>query len=136
MAAFAVPAIVVASTAVLVALIPWSRAVNTVTPPEALTSLAFAVVASVTDAITLLALMELALKFPLASRFTIAFDVLLVSGATFQVNPKVPDLVIGDPATTKSVAGAESPTLLTGPGGPAGPAGPAAPVNTISSSGA
>src|SRR5262245_5568866 len=59
--------------------------------------------------------MKPALKFPLASRLTIALAVLLEVGATFQFKPRVPLEVTGDPLTVKSDDGAESPTLVTVP---------------------
>jgi hypothetical protein len=56
-----------------------------------------------------------ALKFPEASRFTIAFAVSALVGATFQAKFKVPLVVTGEPLTVKSDAGADSPTLFTVP---------------------
>ncbi len=53
---------------------------------------------------------------PDASRFTIAFAVLRLVGATVQLSPSVPLPVTGDPLTVKSADGADSPTLFTVPG--------------------
>ncbi len=61
------------------------------------------------------AVMLLPLKLPLASRFTIAFAVLLEVGATVQFSPNVPLLFTGEPLTVKSDGGALSPTVLTVP---------------------
>jgi hypothetical protein len=57
-----------------------------------------------------------ALKLPAASRFTMAFEVLVLVGATFHLSPSVPLFVTGEPLTVKSLAGAVSPTLFTVPG--------------------
>lgn len=57
----------------------------------------------------------LALKFPEPSRFTIAFAVFVLVGATVQFKPRVPLPVTGEPLTVKSDAGALSPTLVTVP---------------------
>src|SRR5260370_28068021 len=63
-----------------------------------------------------LAVIVPALKFPEASRFTMALTVLAFVGATFQAKLSVPLPVTGDPLTVKSVEGAVSPTLFTVPG--------------------
>ncbi len=55
------------------------------------------------------------LKFPLASRLTIAFAASLLVGATFQFRFSVPLLVTGEPVTLKSEDGALRPTLVTVP---------------------
>src|ERR1700757_4055349 len=44
-----------------------------------------------------------------------ALDVSALVGETVQLSPSVPLLVIGDPLTVKSEAGADSPTLVTVP---------------------
>jgi hypothetical protein len=56
-----------------------------------------------------------AVKLPEPSRFTIAFAVSALVGATFQAKFRVPAVFTGDPLTVKSDAGADSPTLVTGP---------------------
>ena len=61
------------------------------------------------------ALMRVALKLPVESRFTIALAVSLLSGGTFQDKPRVPAPVTGEPLTVKSEAGALRPTLVTVP---------------------
>src|SRR5579859_2500121 len=58
------------------------------------------------------AVIEPALKFPEASRFTIAFPTLELDGTTFQLKLNVPLLVTGEPLTTKSDAGAARPTFV------------------------
>src|ERR1700686_2821388 len=63
----------------------------------------------------LLAEMPPAAKPPVLSRFTIAFAVSLLVGATFQLRPSVPLLVTGEPLTVKSDDGALSATLFTVP---------------------
>src|ERR1700680_650342 len=55
------------------------------------------------------------LKFPVPSRFTIAFAVFALVGATFQFSPSVPVLVTGEPLTVKYDDGALRPTLATLP---------------------
>src|ERR1700684_1364566 len=52
---------------------------------------------------------------PEPSRFTIAFAVAALVGATSQLKARVPDLVMGDPVTLKSVVGALRATLVTVP---------------------
>ena len=70
-----------------------------------------------------------ALKLPEASRFTIAFAVFALVGATAQAMFSVPVVVTGDPLTVKSDAGAVSPTLFTVPGPVPGNVCPTANVN-------
>src|SRR5450432_341543 len=60
--------------------------------------------------------MLLALKLLVLSRLTMALAVPASVGGSFHVNPKVPVLVIGDPETLKSDAGAANATLFTVPG--------------------
>jgi len=65
--------------------------------------------------LTDLAVTMLALKFPEPSRFTIAFAVFVLVGATVQFNPRLPLPVTGEPLTVNSEAGALRPTLVTVP---------------------
>src|SRR5262249_28667865 len=58
------------------------------------------------------------LKAPLESRFTMELPVFTLVGGTVQLNPRVPLPVTGEPVTTKSEAGALSPTLVTVPDPP------------------
>src|SRR5260370_17549168 len=69
----------------------------------------------VSPSIPRLAMIAPAVKLPLASRFTIALAVSALVGATFQVSPRVPLVVTGDPLTVKSDDGALSPILFTVP---------------------
>src|SRR5258708_7019228 len=69
----------------------------------------------VSPSIPRLAVIAPAVKLPLASRFTIALAVSALVGATFQVSPRVPLVVTGDPLTVKSDDGALSPILFTVP---------------------
>ena len=62
-----------------------------------------------------LAVIAPAPKLPVASRFTIALAVLTFVGGTLQLSPSVPLLVMGEPLTVKSDAGADSATLVTLP---------------------
>src|SRR5579862_1110147 len=64
---------------------------------------------------TALAEMVVALKLPEASRLTMALAMSALVGATFQARPSVPELVMGEPETVKSEAGAVRATLLTEP---------------------
>src|SRR5579863_1085513 len=52
---------------------------------------------------------------PVPSRFTMAFAVSALVGATFQFSARVPLPVTGEPLTVKSETGALSPTLVTVP---------------------
>src|ERR1700732_3217319 len=61
------------------------------------------------------AVMAPALKLPVPSRLTMAFAVLRLVGATFQISASVPLFVTGEPPTLKSSEGALSPTLVTVP---------------------
>src|SRR5262249_44782477 len=63
----------------------------------------------------LVAEMELAEKLPNESRFTIAFGVLALVGATVQFRPSVPLPITGEPLTVKSESGAVRPTLVRVP---------------------
>src|ERR1700689_5192358 len=54
-------------------------------------------------------------KLPVESRFTMAFTVVVLVGATFQFRLSVPLLVTGEPLTVKSDVGALNPTLVTEP---------------------
>src|SRR5579862_4601517 len=56
-----------------------------------------------------------ALKFPEASRFTIALAVSVLVGATVQARLSVPFVVSGEPLTVKSEEGAARATLVTLP---------------------
>src|ERR1700733_11904558 len=75
-----------------------------------------------------LAVIAPAEKLPVESRFTMAFAVAALVGATFQFKPRVPVDVTGDPLTVKSEVGALSPTLVTPPPPPPGKVCPAAKV--------
>src|SRR5215467_11669552 len=82
---------------------------KTAEPLALLATIAFVV------AVGAMAVIVPAPKPPLESRFTIAFAVLLLVGATSQLNESVPLPVTGDPLTEKSELGALRPTLVTLP---------------------